>query len=69
MIIAMRVEDVTFNTFMGSENKNCAQHEIYLRAMGGRIAVRPEREISHRKGMKSGSVGAPPFSSPNWSRD
>ena len=39
-------------------NKHCGQHEIYLRAMGGRIAVRPEREISHRKGMKSGFVGA-----------
>ena len=43
---------------MRSENKHCAQHEIYLRAMGGRIAARPEREISHRKGMKSGFVGA-----------
>ena len=49
-------------TFMRSKNKLCTQHEIYLRAMGGRIAVRPEREISHRKGMKSGFVGAPPFS-------
>ena len=45
-------------TFTTRGNKHCAQHEIYLRAMGGRIAVRPEREISHRKGMKSGFVGA-----------
>ena len=38
--------------------------EIYWEAMGGRIA----REISHRKGMKSGFVGALACSSPQIGR-